>query len=132
MIEQAIFAIGSAHAGLGALIGSGSAARLFPTAEETEHAVPRVVFEKDRPEAIAGWFFDSGWYHTRFRFTAYGATALQAKQVIEQVRLAYQRFHGASSGHSIDDARTTGEGSDWFDLELGQFAEEFELEFFHN
>jgi hypothetical protein len=131
VIEAAIYTIGTTHVGLRALIGGAPpATRLFPAAEERRHDLPVVVYEKGDPVPVAGIYVDSGWYHT-----ARAGTALLAKQVIEQVRLAYQRYHSAGaevSGHKIDDVKATGGGQEYFDPDLDCFAEEIELEFFHN
>jgi hypothetical protein len=131
MIEEVVYSIGTAAAGLTALIGAGSAARLFPVAEEQEHALPRLIYEKDTPRPIAGIWSDSGWYKTHIRFRAYGQTAMAAKQVIEQVRAAYQRYHGQVSTIWVEDVKATGWGSDDYDIDLAQFWEEVEFEFFY-
>jgi hypothetical protein len=128
VISDAIFTLGQAHAGLVALIGT----NLFPVAEKREHQVSRVVYDVDDQEPVAGIWQDSGWYHTRVTFSCYGATQREAALVAAQVRACYQRFHGTSTGHAIDDVKATGSGSSYFDPELEQFVEELELEFFHD
>jgi hypothetical protein len=131
VIEDAVYAIGIAHAGLTALIGASPNTRLYPIAEETKHPLPCVVFDKDDPDPVAGIRQDSGWYWTTITFTARAATAREAALVIAQVRLAYQRYFGTIASIDIDDARATGEGMSYYDHELGCYAEEFELRFFH-
>jgi hypothetical protein len=138
MIEEAVYQIAINHVGLRALIGGAApATRIFPAADVREHAMPHVVYEKHDPAPVAGIYQDSGWYHTRFTFTAYAPTSLLAKQVIEQVRAAYQRYFSggvvvAGTVHKIDDVKATDSGGEYYDAELDAFAEEIELEFFHN
>ena len=131
MIDDAIYEIGKAHGGLTALIGSSPNTRLFPITEDKRHTLPCVVWDKDDPDPIAGIRQDSGWYWTTITFAARAATAREAALVIAQVRLAYQRYLGTIGGSTIDDAKATGEGSSYYDHELGCYAEEFELRFFH-
>lgn len=131
MIEEAIKTIGGAHGGLTAEIGT----RLYSEAAPPKPTVPYVVFEKGGPRPVAGIHLDSGWYHTPFTFTAFAASAKKAKEVIAQVRAAYQRYHSNGalvSGHLIDDAEATGDGDHDYDPELELFWEEIELEVFHN
>lgn len=129
LLEEVVYSIGSAAAGLTALIGTPP--RLYPVAEEQEHALPRVIYEKDTPGPIAGIWQDSGWYKTNIRFRAYGSTAIQAKQVIDAARTAWQRYHGQVSTVWVEDVKATGWGDDGYDLDLAQFFEEIELEFFY-
>jgi hypothetical protein len=131
MIEESIKTIGAAHAGLTAEIGT----RLYGEAAPAKPTVPFVVFEKGGPRPVAGVYLDSGWYHTPFVFTAFATSAKKAKEVIAQVRLAFQRYHSAGalvSGCYIDDAEATGSGEHDYDPELELFWEEIELEFFHS
>ena len=139
LLKEAVYAIGQANAGLAALLGAGSAMRLYPVAEEVEHAVPRVIFEEDMPEPIAGIFQDSGWYKTRVRFRAYGATPIDAENVIAAVRAAWQRWNSYTNGPVtvgagtmwIEDAKATGWGAEDRDYDLAQYWKEIELEFFY-
>src|SRR5687767_9587711 len=118
MIEESIYAIGSAHVGLTGLLGASPNTRIFPAAEERKHALPVVVYEETDARAIMGIEVDSGWYKRSFNFIARAATAKQAKEVVAQLRAAYQRFHGNSSGHDIDDVEPTGVTDEYYDSDL--------------
>lgn len=128
MIEAAVYSIGTAHAGLSALVGT----RIYPVAEEREHDLPRLVYDKDGSEPVETVWKSSGWARTTFRFRYYAATALAAKQGIEQVRAAYARYHGTVAGHAIDDVRALEPAEDEYDPDLAQHYAEVDLEFFHN
>jgi hypothetical protein len=132
VISDAIYYLGTNHGGLTALIGT----NLYPVAERREHQVPRVVFELEEPDPVAGIRQDSGWWHTRVVFSCYGVTQRAAGLIAEQVRACYQRYfsNGAVVGtttHKIDDVKATGSGSQYYDPELDQFVEDVELELFH-
>jgi len=135
MIEQSIYAIGQASAGLATLLGSGANMKLFPEAEEQEHATPRVVFSLVEASTVSGIVQDSAWRHTRYVFTCYGATASEAKQLREQVYTTFARYNGTIGGHTIDpggfDSVTRIEPGG-YDFDLQQFYEEIEIPFFHN
>ncbi len=132
MLGDAIYTLGSQHAGLVALIGD----NLFPVAEQREHQARRVVFEIGEQEPVAGIYQDSGWFHSPVTFSCYGETARDAGLVAAQVRACFQRYHSAGvaiAGHAIDDVKAAaGSGAQHFEPELEQYVEEVVLEFFHN
>lgn len=136
MIEEALYVIAKAHPGLTGLIGSGDNIRLYPDAKD-KPTLPALIYAKGDPDPIAGIWQDSGWYHTVFSFTALGSSAKAAKEVIVQARAAFQRYHSngavvAGTDHKVDDVEALPTGQDYYDHELDCFAEEIELEFFHN
>ena len=137
MIEEALLVLAKAHSGLTALIGSGNDIRFYPETEEREHAAPRVVYANEDQDPIAGIWSDSGWYHTIFSFTAWGSSALAAKEVIDQVRDCFQRYHSngavvSGTSHKIDDVLGRAVMDAGYDHDIGQFWEAIELEFFHD
>ena len=128
MIEDAIYTIGQAAAGLTALIGT----RLYPSGVQERPTAPFVVYDKEDPIPVAGIHVDSGWYHTTFTFMAAATTARAAAALIAQVRVAYQRYNATVGSHIIDDIKAMPNGSSYYDEELELFIEEIELEVFHN
>lgn len=136
MIEKSIYTLAQANAGLQALLGSSTDMRLFPAAEEKEHALPRVVYRKVGQDPVSGIRQDSSWYHSDFQFRAYAATALEAKDLLDAVYACLGRYFSnnvAVSGSLIDDVRVVeGSRDEDFDRDLNQYWEEFELSFFHS
>lgn len=132
IIEDTVFAIGSAHAGLTALIGSGSSCRLYPAAQDPEPALPYVIFTKGDPMPIEGYYSDTGWFKTEIAFEAHAATAREAALVMAQVRAAFARYKGTVGGVAkVDDVHTIGNGSAYYDEELAHYCEELEFEISH-
>jgi hypothetical protein len=130
VIEQSIYAIAAAHGGLTALVGT----RVFPEAEEQEHVTPRLVFGVVDWTTVSGVVQDSAWRHTWIEFTCWGASAIEAKQVREQVYAAYARYFGTIGGHSIDPVGSMVEhgGESGYDPDLQQYYELVLIKFFHN
>ena len=129
MIEEAIKTIGGAHSGLSALIST----RLYDGQAPQGAALPYVEFTKTDWQPVAGVQVNSGWGHSRVTFSAHAATLLAAKQVMLQVRAAFDRYHGTASGVAIDAVGTlaTGEGGEDYDYELDHHLVDEEIEFFH-
>lgn len=130
MIEQAVKTIGGAHAGLAALIGT----RLYAGQAPQGAALPYVVFAKNgdfRP--VAAIHVNSGWGHSDIWFEVHGATLLQAKTVMLQVRSAFDRYEGTASGVQIDPTETlaSGDGEEDYDYELDHHVVAGEITFFH-
>jgi hypothetical protein len=128
-IEEAIYSIGTNAAGLAALIAD----RLY-LGETRSTVKPRVVWEKSEQQSVSGYWSDTGWYHTTVVFTAQADTSIQARDVMAQVRVAYQRFHGSAAGIEINDVLPPAGGGNahaYYDPELACFCEELELVFSH-
>lgn len=139
MIDDAVYAIAKAHAGLTALIGSADNTRLYPAGQQAANTtLPRVEFVKEPPRPVSGIWQDSGWFHTVFDFLVIADTARNAGLVVEQLRACFARYHSngsdvGSTGHKVDDAETVdADESAGYDHELGGYTQGIAFEFFHN
>lgn len=134
MIEVAIKTIGGAHAGLNALVGAGASSRIYAGQAPQGATLPYLVFEKDGYRPISGVHVDTSWGYSDFTFTAHASSLLGALQVIEQVRLAYNRYFGTVGGVEIDPVGTllTGEAEDDYDYELDHHVVDQGITFFHS
>ncbi len=128
MIEEALKTRAGAVAGLTALVST----RVYAVAAPQRPTLPYVVFEKDDPRSVQGIYVNTGWAYTPITFTAYADTALEAKQVVVQLRAAFARLHATVSGVQIDDVEDLNDGLDGYDHELGCYFESLALEFFHD
>lgn len=138
MIDDAVYTIAKAHAGLTALIGSGDNTRLYPAGQQVAATQPRVEYVKEPPRPIQGVWLDSGWFYTVFDMLVLAASAREAGLVVEQLRAAFARYHSngavvGSTAHKVDDAETVDadESAD-YDHELGCYTQGIAFEFFHN
>lgn len=129
MIEAAIKTIGAAHVGLTALVGT----RIYAGQAPQNAALPYLVFEKDGYRPVSAIYVDTSWGYTDVTFTAHAATLLAALQVMEQVRLAYNRYQGTVGSVEIDCVGTllNGEAEDDFDYDLDHHLVDQGITFFH-
>lgn len=129
MIEAAIKTIGAAHAGLTALVST----RIYAGQAPQGAALPYVVFEKDGYRPVSAIYVDTDWGYSDFTFTAHASTLLGALQVAEQVRAAFNRYHGTVGAVQIDRVGTllTGEAEDDYDYELDHHVVDQGITFFH-
>jgi hypothetical protein len=130
VIEAAIKTIGGAHVGLSALIGT----RLYAGQAPQGATLPYVVFEKDGYRPISGVHVDTAWGYSDFTFSAHASSLLGALQVIEQVRLAYNRYFGTVGGVDIDPVATclNGAAGEDYDYELDHHLVDQGITFFHS
>ncbi len=131
MIEEAIKTIGTAHAGLSALIGT----RLVSGAQqELVRTLPFVTFEKDGFRPVSAVYVDTDWGYTDITFTVHAATLLEALQVNAQVIAAFNRYQGTVGGVQIDCVGTllTGQAEDDYDHELDHHLVDQGITFMHS
>lgn len=131
IVEDIAYSIGSVHAGLTALIGSGSACRLYPVGKVNMPTLPAVIFTKGDEEPVEGVWADSGWFYTTITFEVLAASAREAALVMAQVRAAYKRYHGTVSTAKVDDITSDGNLTAYYDQELDCYVEELDFKFFH-
>lgn len=98
-----------ATAGLTALVGSGSAARIYPELLPQSPTMPAVTYQmisNVREERHRGQTGDA---RPRFQFTCWAATALSAAAVATQVRLAVMGMTGTVASVVIKGVWNAGE-----------------------
>lgn len=91
--DAALYAVLNAHVGLGALIGTADSMRCYPVEAPQTAALPLLIYEcvKGRPATTHGEGGTDGRLDgVRYQLTALAATALQAKGVLHQARLAIE------------------------------------------
>ena len=134
MIEVAIKTIGGAHAGLSALVGAGASSRIYAGQAPQNAALPYVVFQKNgdfRP--VAGVYVNSSWGYSDISFECHASTLKAAKELMLQVRAAYDRYFGTVGSVQIDPMGTlaSGDGGEDYDYELDHHIADGEITFFH-
>lgn len=101
LIEDAIFAHLSAHAGLTALVGAGNNARIYPGRLLQGSALPAVVYNvvNKRGHAKAG--AATGRAEAAYQFDCIASSRDAAAAVREQVRLAMIAMSGSIAGMTV-------------------------------
>lgn len=102
MIEESILTQAAASSGLTALIGS-APMRLNPqllTQDPTYPAVTYTLISAPRESVMNA---DPGLVSARMQFSAWSATYKEARNVAEQLRVAFQRWRGTVGGVEILD-----------------------------
>jgi hypothetical protein len=113
-IEDAIFARGSAFAGLTALLGT-NPTRLYPVQAPQNAVTPYVTYQmiSDPREHAMG--ADPGVAHPRFQFTPFAKTRTEAKAVTLQVIACYSRWSGTFASVDVLKSFLENEGDLGFD-----------------
>lgn len=108
-LEDALFSRLSGFAGLTALVGAGSAARVYPNQAAEDPAAPYVVFEidddEDQGHAMGA---DVAPRRAFCRFYCFDATGDGARDVATQVIAALRRYSGVHAAVTIDDGYVRG------------------------
>lgn len=100
MIDEAIFSRLSGFAGLTAKVSS----RIYPVMLPQNPVYPAVThFSIGGGETIHAMNSDPGVARAQWQVSAWGITVIDARDVMEQVRLALSRFRGTLNGTVIQD-----------------------------
>jgi hypothetical protein len=96
-LPQAIFGYASGVAGITALLGSGTACKLYDQRAEEGAGFPHVVFrvENERQEQV---FAASQLFWADLVFEAIGLTPQSARAVADQIEAAFVRYSGLMGG----------------------------------
>lgn len=108
-IESAIHSRLTNYAGLTALVGQRSYHAKLPQSPAYPAVTYQVVSTEPRESQFA--YADSGAVRRRVQLSAWSRDALEAVNVREQLRQAFQRWNGSVSGEVIHDAYIEGEQS---------------------
>jgi hypothetical protein len=105
VIDEALFTRLSGFAGLSSLVGS----RIYPVMLPQSPTYPAIShFSIGGGETVMAMGSDPGLVVAQWQFSAWGSKAKDARDAIEQVRLALQRFRGTVSGTVIQDILADG------------------------
>lgn len=91
MIEELLFTRLSTFAGLTALVST----RIYPVIMPQETVKPAVTYQLISSPREVAMGSDPGLVKARFQLNAWATTALEARNVIKQVRLALERYRVA-------------------------------------
>ena len=94
VIEEALYAYLSSHAGLTALVST----RIYPLVMPQNATLPAVTFSKISGPRAHAMQQDAGLAYPRFQVSCWGGTYKQAKEVAGQVRAALQDYTGTMGG----------------------------------
>jgi len=98
-LEEAMVTQVAASAGLVALI----AARFYPQMVPQKPTYPAVTYQVVSAPRESNMGVDPGIVNARVQFSAWGTTWKSARDVAEQLRLAFQRWRGTVAGTEIMD-----------------------------
>lgn len=131
MIEDALFAIAKANAGVTALIGT-SPCRAYPVlAPEPVPAYPFVAYSIISETNTSAMGVDTGVLRRRVQMDCYDTTATGAATLAEAIKAAFKRYSGtvSYSGGStvIEDIYILGQ-TDLYDLEARKFKRAVDLD----
>ena len=110
-VESVLVTRLSGFAGLTALIGT-TPPRLYYGEMPQKTALPAVSYGRVTAQRVPAMGADTGLVRARFQFDVWAANAKSARQVVEQLRLALQRWSN-TSGTVIQDIHVAG------DVDLG-------------
>lgn len=102
MIQESIFTKASGTAGLTALIGS-SPCRFYPMFMPERPTYPAVVYHEVSSTRDSAMGSDPKLVHARYQLDAWDTTRIGARDLNEQLRLAFQRWRGTVGGVVIQD-----------------------------
>jgi hypothetical protein len=112
----------STFAGVTAIVGSGTAARIYGIALPQNVALPAIVMRATNSERIESVYSDPGMATVRMQLTCWSAdSAKEARDLAEQVRGALERYGSALSGTVIA-------GVTVYDIHMGSEAELYDPE----
>ena len=101
-IEEAVNALLLATSTVTALVGSGSAARIFPLVIPQDAARPAIAYQKISSPKTMSHSGSSHLARSRFQFTVQAATYTSAKALAAAVRDGLIGYRGTVSGVRID------------------------------
>ncbi len=101
-IEEAVVARMAGYAGLTALIGSGSAMRLYPLVIPQDAALPAIAYQKISSPKEQSHSGSSHLARSRLQLTCEAETYAGVKAVAAQVRECWWGFAGTVAGVRID------------------------------
>lgn len=120
MIYDALRTIAGLHVGTAAIVGSGSAIRMYAIDTPEDGTFPCVVYQRISSSPRHHLTANSGLATDRFQFTCWAASAKAARELGEQLRLALDDYTGSSAGTTVtlvEHANGTDIGSDSADFE---------------
>ena len=100
LIESGLYDYLKGHAGLSALIID----RIYPLRLPDVATFPAVVYQKVTVQREVSHDGDTGLARSRFQFTCIDKTYIGAKNVADQIRLAFNGFSGAMGSVTPTDA----------------------------
>ena len=103
-LSEVMVARMNAQAGLTALIGAGSAARLFPFRIPLNAALPAVAYQVIDSPLKKSHTGSSHLARSRVQFTCHGETLLQAEAVAAQIATCWDGVRGNFLGLRLDGA----------------------------
>lgn len=132
-IEEAIFHLVSNDAGVTALLGSGTACRVYPKKLPQTPTLPAVVYHRIDTPREHSQQGASELAHPRFQFDCWAETRSGAKAVADAVRLALDGFQGSmGSAPGIDVSGAFAEDeSDEYDDDVKQFMSRLDVIVWH-
>lgn len=101
-IEEAVNALLLATSTVTALVGSGTAARIYPLVIPQDAARPAIAYQKISSPKTMSHSGTSNLARSRFQFTMQAATYTSAKALAAAVRTALIGYRGTVSGVRID------------------------------
>ena len=112
-IEDAIYTRLSGHAGLTAIIG----VRHYPVIAPQNPVAPYVVWRRSGTNKISLLSVDTDISQVEYQFECYATTFEVARSIVNELRLALQRYSATVSGTVIMDITIENDEDDYDDME---------------
>lgn len=103
-IDTALFDRLSNHAGLSALVGAGSIARIYPILAPQNVADPYVVYTMISNSAVGALAADTDFEIPRYQVSAWSQNVDTARAVGDQIKDALKRYSGTNDSVVIVDS----------------------------
>ena len=105
--------------------------RIYPNLLPQSPTYPALTYQQVSGPRIESLQGHSGLAHPRFEFNAFAETYIEARDIIEQVRLALEGFSGTVDSVDIDGINLL-DSRDFFEDSLGVHRRDMDFEVWHH
>lgn len=126
-VNKAVYAIGQAASGITAIIGS----RMYPIVLPQDGTLPAIVYRQTGGEVVQAMGGSPGLKRKMIQLLALSPDVSQMRQIVEEIRIAYDRYRGTIAGVSINDIFVSDVGAEGYDDTLQVFYGSVDLTIWH-
>ena len=121
----------SAVAGVTSIVGSGTAARIYPSVLRQGGAYPAVRYQQIDGLRESAMGSDTGVVSATVQVDSYADTYAAARALANAVRAAMQRFRGTVSSVVIDDVFVASGPNDFYEEQVKKYRCQFDFTVWH-
>ena len=130
-LDQAIKSRLEAVAGVTALVGSGSSARIYPMLLPQNPTYPAVRYQQVDGVRESAMGADIGVVSATVQIDSYAETYAGARALAEAVRAALQRFSGTVASVQIDDVFVASGPNDFYEEQVKARRVQYDFQVWH-